>query len=209
MSAVRQAVVTIALAAALAACEKGPKGDPGPPGPPGQRGDPGLQGQQGTQGPPGAAGPALVITDSPPGGGTPNVLGPLVGFDPVAGTVSFLNNGIVWTFDSGNGAIVYAFPQGSTFYFETSDCSGQIWVNSGPEPIPIQAPLCQRNAGPLGLCKGSYVLEFSRSGVLVHSQINPTTNLCEQVSFGATLSAVKPVASPIHVLNLPLLVRER
>lgn len=209
MSAVRQAVVTIALAAALAACEKGPKGDPGPPGPPGQRGDPGLQGQQGTQGPPGAAGPALVITDSPPGGGTPNVLGPLVGFDPVAGTVSFLNNGIVWTFDSGNGAVVYAFPQGSTFYFETSDCTGQIWVNSGPEPIPIQAPLCQRGAGPLGTCKGSFVLEFSRSGVAVLSQINPTTNVCEAVSFSATLSAVKPIVPPVNTRNLPLLVRER
>jgi hypothetical protein len=149
------------------------------------------------------------VTDSPPGGGTPNVLGPLVGFDPVAGTVSFFNNGIVWTFDSGNGAIVYAFPQGSTFYFETSDCTGQIWVNSGPEPIPIQAPLCQRGAAPLGLCKGPYVLEFSRIGVSVLSRINPATNLCEQVSFGATLSAVKPVVSPVNTLHIPLLVRER
>lgn len=205
----RQLAAFVPLLVVMLSCQAGAKGDPGPAGSPGARGDPGIPGLPGTQGPPGPAGPGLVVTDSPPGGGTPNVFGPLVGFDPVAGTVSFLNNGIVWTFDSGNGAIVYPFPQGSTFFFETSDCTGQIWVNTGPEPAPLQAPLCQRGAGPLGLCKGSFVLEFGRSGVLVHSQINPTTNLCEQVSFGATLSAVKPVASPIPVLHLPLLVRER
>jgi hypothetical protein len=58
-------------------------------------------------------------------------MGPLVAFDQVAGTVAFFRKGIVWTVDSGNGAISFAFPQGSTFFFETSNCTGTAWVNTG------------------------------------------------------------------------------
>lgn len=205
----RHLIASLAIAAVLASCEKGLKGDPGPAGPPGPRGDPGFVGSTGPQGAPGPAGTALVVTDSPPGGGTPNVIGPLVGFDPVAGTVSFLKGGIVWTIDSGNGAISYAFPQGSTFFFETADCTGTAWVNTGPEPAPFQAPLCQRGAGPLGTCKGPFVLDFARFGVTIQSQANPSTGVCEPASFAATLTAVKAVTSPVNTLNLPLVVRER
>jgi hypothetical protein len=123
--------------------------------------------------------------------------------------VSFLNGGIVWTIDSGNGAISYAFSQGSTFFFETADCTGTAWVNTGPEPAPFQAPLCQKGAGPLGTCKGPFVLDFARIGVAIQSRINPSTNLCEAVSFSGTLSAVKAVVSPVNTANLPLVVRER
>lgn len=193
----------------LTACTTGPKGDPGPRGPEGPSGQAGAQGLPGATGPTGLAGPALVVTDSPPGGATPNVMGPLVGFDAAAGTVTFFKDGIVWTIDSGNGAIAYPFPQGSTFLFETADCTGTAWVNTGTEPAPVQAPLCQRNAGPLGTCKGPFVLDVGRIGVAIQSRVNPDTQACEAVSLSATLSSVRAVVSPVNALNLPLVVRER
>lgn len=197
------------MVAVLASCAKGPKGDPGPSGADGPRGPSGPQGLPGGTGPAGAPGPALVVVDSPPGGATPNVMGPMVAFDAAAGTVSFFKDGIVWNIDSGNGAIAYPFPQGSTFLFETTDCTGTPWVNTGTEPAPVQAPLCQRNAGPLGTCKGPFVLDVGRIGVTIQSRVNPDTQACEPVSLSATLSSVRAVASPVNALNLPLLVRER
>jgi hypothetical protein len=205
-----RALLTALLALiVLSACTEGPKGDPGPAGPTGPTGATGPQGPTGPTGPAGLAGPALVVTDSPSGGAPANVMGPLVGFDGADGTVSFFRDGIVWTIDSGNGAIRFAFPQGSTFFFETSDCNGTPWVNTGPEPVPFQAPLCQRAAGPLGTCAGSFVVDFSRSGVTIRSQTNPATGACEAVSFTGTLTAVRAVTSPVNAANLPLVVRER
>lgn len=205
----RHLVVVLAAVAVLAGCEKGLKGDPGPMGPQGPKGDPGYVGSTGTQGVAGPPGPGLVVTDSPPGGGTPTVIGPLVGFDPVAGSVTFFKDGIVWTVDSGSGAVFYPFPQGSIFLFESADCSGAAWVNTGAEPAPFQAPLCQRGAGPLGTCKGPFIVDFARLGVTIQSRINPTTNLCESVSFAGTLAAVRAVTVPVNPLNVPLVIRER
>lgn len=209
MALSRHVLGLLAVATALVACEKGLKGDPGPVGPQGPRGDPGFVGSTGLQGVPGPPGPGLVVTDSPPSGGTPTVIGPLVGFDPVAGTVILFKDGLVWSVDSGTGSLRYAFPQGSTFFFETTDCTGTAWVNTGVEPAPFQAPLCQRGAGPLGTCKGPFVLDFARVGVTIQSQANPSTGICEPSSFAATLSAVRAVTSPVNTLNLPLVVRER
>jgi hypothetical protein len=148
------------------------------------------------------------VTDSPPGGAPPNVMGPLAGFDQVAGTVAFFREGIVWTVDSGNGTISFAFPQGSTFFFETSNCTGTAWVNTGPEPVPFQAPLCQRGAGPLGTCAGSFVLDTARSPVNVNSHVD-ATGACVQETMTGTLTSVRAVASPVNAANLPLVVRER
>jgi Collagen triple helix repeat (20 copies) len=208
MTLTRQ-LIPVLLAAALASCTQGPKGDPGPRGPEGPQGTTGPQGPSGPTGPNGPAGPALVVVDSPPGGATPAVLGPLIGYDQASGTVSFFRDGIIWPIDAGSGAINYPFPQGSTFYFETTDCTGTPWVNTGPEPVPLQGPLCQRGAGVLGACKGPYVLDVGRLGVLIQSRINPSTQACEQASFAATLSSVRAVASPVNAANLPLIVRER
>ncbi len=205
-------LTVLLIAALLASCAKGPKGDPGSTGadgPRGPTGPQGLPGGTGPAGPPGPPGPALVVVDSPPGGATPNVMGPLVAFDAAAGTVSFFKDGIVWSIDSGNGAIAYPFPLGSTFLFETTDCTGTAWVNTGTEPAPVQAPLCQRNAGPLGTCKGPFVLDVGRIGVAIQSRINPDTQACEAVSLSATLSSVRAVASPVSAISLPLVVRER
>ncbi len=197
------------MAVVLASCAKGPKGDPGPQGADGPVGQTGPQGLPGSTGPAGAPGPALVVVDSPPGGATPNVMGPLVAFDAAAGTVSFFKDGIVWNIDSGNGAIAYPIPQGSTFLFETTNCTGTAWVNTGTEPAPVQAPLCQRNAGPLGTCKGPFVLDVGRIGVTIQSRVNPDTQACEPVSLSATLSSVRAVVSPVNAINLPLVIRER
>jgi hypothetical protein len=111
--------------------------------------------------------------------------------------------------DAGNGAINYPFPQGSTFFFETADCTGTPWVNTGPEPVPLQGPLCQKGAGVLGACKGPFVLDVGRIGIAIQSRINPTTQVCELDSFIGTLSSVRAVVSPVTALNLPLVVRER
>lgn len=209
MPAMRAALAAAVLSAALAACTEGPRGPAGPEGPTGPSGPSGPQGSTGPTGPTGPAGPALVVTDSPPGGAPPNVMGPLVGFDPVAGTVSFFRDGIVWTIDSVNGAIEYAFPEGSTFFFETTNCTGTAWVNTGPEPAPFQAPLCQKNAGPLGTCRGPFVLDRGRIGLPIQSRINPANQQCEAFVTEATLSSVRAVESPVNALNLPLVVRER
>lgn len=205
----RTRLLALAVAAALAACSEGPKGELGPRGPEGPSGPSGPQGPIGPTGSAGPGGPALVVTDTPPGGAPPNVMGPLVGFDQVAGTVSFFRDGIVWTIDSGNGEIKYAFPQGSTFHYETTDCTGTAWVNTGPEPVPLQAPLCQKGAGVLGACKGPFVVDFSSIGVAIRSRTEPTTGACEAVSLAGTLTAVKGVTSPVNVLNLPLVLREQ
>lgn len=206
---VTRQLIPVLFAAAVAACTRGSKGDPGPRGPEGPQGPTGLQGPTGPTGPTGPAGPALVVVDSPPGGATPNVLGPVVGYEQATGTVSFFRDGIIWPIDAGSGAISYPFPQGSTFYFETTDCIGTAWVNTGPEPVPLQGPLCQRGAGVLGACKGPYVLDVGRVGVAIQSRVNPTSQACEAVSFTATLSSVRAVASPVNAINLPLVVRER
>lgn len=202
-------VILAALAVALAACNDGPKGDPGPRGPEGPQGPQGVQGPTGPTGPAGPAGPGLVVTDSPGGGAPPNVLGPLVGYDQGSSTMSFFRDGIVWPVDPGTGAIRYAFPQGSTFFFETADCTGTPWVNTGPEPVPLQGPLCQRGAGPLGACKGPYVLDVGVLNAAIRSRINSTTQVCEQVSFSGPFVSVREVASPVNARNLPLIVKER
>ncbi|WP_157061377.1 hypothetical protein [Anaeromyxobacter dehalogenans] len=137
------------------------------------------------------------------------MLGPLVGYDQATGTVSFFRDGVIWPIDAGSGAISYPFPQGSTFYFETTNCTGTAWVNTGPEPVPLQGPLCQRGAGVLGTCKGPYVLDVGRVGVAIQSRVNPTSQACEAVSLTATLSSVRAIASPVNPINLPLVVRER
>jgi hypothetical protein len=208
MPGTRQIIVML-IAVTLAACTDGPKGDPGPRGPEGPQGPEGVQGPTGSTGPAGPAGPVLVVTDSPPGGAPPNVLGPLIGYDQASGTVSFFRDGIVWPVDAGNGAIHYAVPQGSTFFFETTDCTGTPWVNTGPEPVPLQGPLCQRGAGLLGACKGPFVLDVGVLGVAIRSRVNPTTQACEQVSFTGTLSSVRAVTPPVNALNLPLAIRQR
>jgi hypothetical protein len=208
MATMRALLAALLTVVVLSACTEGPKGDPGPAGPTGPTGPTGPQGATGPTGPSGAAGPALVVTDSPPGGAPPNVMGPLVGFDQVAGTVAFFRDGIVWTIDSGNGAISFAFPQGSTFFFESSNCTGTAWVNTGPEPVPFQAPLCQRGAGPLGTCAGSFVLDTARSPVTVNSHVD-ATGACVQQTMTGTLTSVRAVASPVNAGNLPLVIRER
>jgi hypothetical protein len=202
------ALTTVLLALATA-CTEGPRGDAGPRGPEGPQGPIGPQGATGTTGPAGPAGPALVVTESPPGGAAPNVLGPLVGYDQATGTVSFFRDGIIWPIDAGSGAINYPFPQGSTFFFETTDCTGTAWVNTGPEPVPLQGPLCQRGAGMLGACKGPFVLDGGRLNVTIQSRTDPATGNCQLASFTGPLSSVKAVTSPVNPANLPLVVRER
>lgn len=54
---VAQLVLTIVLAAGLAACSKGPAGPQGPPGPQGEKGDTGPAGPTGPRGPAGPQGP--------------------------------------------------------------------------------------------------------------------------------------------------------
>jgi hypothetical protein len=150
-----------------------------------------------------------VVVDSPPGGGTPNVLGPLVGYDQTTGTVSFFRDGTIWPVDAGSGAVNYAFPQGSTFLYETPDCTGTAWVNTGPEPVPLQGPLCQRGAGLLGACRGPFVLDGGRLNVTVQSRTDPATGNCQPASFTGPLSSVRAVTSPVTVQNLPLVIRGR
>lgn len=200
---------SLLVAASVAACTQGPRGDVGARGPEGAQGATGPQGPSGPTGPTGLAGPALVVVDSPPGGAPPNVMGPLVGYDQANGTVSFFNGGIIWPIDAGNGAITYPFPQGSTFFFQATDCTGTPWVNTALDPVPLQGPLCQRGAGPLGTCKGPFILDVGGIGIAIQSRVNPTTQVCEQVSITATLSSVRAVVSPVSALNLPLVVRER
>lgn len=199
----------ILLVASVAACTQGPRGDVGPRGPEGVQGATGPQGPVGPTGPTGAAGPALVVVDSPPGGAPSNVLGPLVAYDQAAGTVSFFNGGIIWPIDAGNGAIDYPFPLGSTFFFETTDCTGTAWVDTGTDPVPLQGPLCQKGAGPLGACKGPFVLDVGRLSVTIQSRTDPTTGGCQAQSFSGPLSSARPVTSPVNALNLPLVVLER
>jgi hypothetical protein len=136
-------------------------------------------------------------------------MGPLVGYDQASSTLSFFRDGIVWPVDPGNGDIHYAFPQGSTFFFETADCTGTPWLNTGPEPVPLQGPLCQRGAGLLGACKGPFVLDVGILNVAIRSRINPTTQVCEQVTLSGPFVSVREVASPVNARNLPLVIRER
>lgn len=203
----RIAVVLVAVSAT--ACTQGPKGDVGPRGADGPQGASGPQGPSGPTGPTGLAGPALVVIDSPPGGAPPNVMGPLVGYDQATGTVSFFRDGIIWPIDAGSGAVNYPFPQGSTFFFEAADCMGTAWVNTGPEPVPLQGPLCQRGAGVLGACQGPFVLDGGRLSVTIQSRTDPATGACQATIFSGPLSSVRAVASPVSALNLPLVVSER
>lgn len=199
----------ILLLASVAACTQGPRGDVGPRGPEGVQGATGPQGPSGPTGPTGVAGPALVVVDSPPGGAPPNVLGPLVGYDQATETVSFFNGGIIWPIAAGNGAINYPFPLGSTFFFETTDCTGTAWVDTGTDSVPLQGPLCQKGAGLLGACKGPFVLSGGRLSVSIQSRTDPATGACQPQSFSGPLSSVRPSTTPVNALNLPLVVRER
>jgi hypothetical protein len=200
-------MTAVAACLAMGACTKGDIGTAGPAGPPGNPGPVGAIGATGPVGPAGAAGPALVVTDSPVAG-TPTVLGPLVGFDAVIGTVTFFRDANVWTVETGTGVIRFPFPLGSTFFFETSNCTGTAWVNIRTEPVGVQAPLCQRGGGPGGACAGSFVLDVTRSPVNVAAHVD-STGACVPDNVPATLTSVRPVSLPILPLNLPLVVRER
>jgi hypothetical protein len=69
--------------------------------------------------------------------------------------------------------------------------------------------LCQRGAGLLGACKGPFVLDVGVLGVPIRSRVNPTTQVCEQVSFTGPSHLVRAVTPPVNALNLALAIRQR